>query len=408
LVVVVAALVSLDASAAATLSTNSDPAATLAAGVRYRTLTGSGPGGGAEVFVFPSPCCTTTTNGQGTWSASNSVTITYDGSSLATTAAGTTTTRSVGSLGSLNYIQIAITKNAATGSVALNSIALNGGSSLGNAQVNAAPNTQVWKITGETLTSGFTLTGTLALSSVTGGGDSNFVQVEVGYVPPADDQGPVTTSVATDPIPALLNGLVTVTANVSDVTTGDNNVASAWYSIDAGTYQPMDASDDAFDSPDEDVEASFYATAVGTHEVCVKGFDALGNEGAPACQTFLVTYKFAGFFDPVDNVPDVNLVKAGQAIPVKWRLTDANDVPIEDPTSFENLWSNEVSCVDFSGDPIDQVEEAAGSSGLQYLGDGYWQFNWKTPKTYADKCRIMAIEFDSGALSPAAQFRFRK
>jgi len=31
----------------------------------------------------------------------------------------------------------------------------------------------------------------------------------------------------------------------------------------------------------------------------------------------------------------------------------------------------------------DAIETYAGSiaSGLQYLGNGIWQFNWKTPKT---------------------------
>jgi hypothetical protein len=42
------------------------------------------------------------------------------------------------------------------------------------------------------------------------------------------------------------------------------------------------------------------------------------------------------------------------------------------------------------------------------LGDGYWQFNWKTPKTYADSCRAMYVEFNSGALSPVVKFQFKK
>jgi hypothetical protein len=400
-----------DASAAAVFSSGSDASATLAAGVRYRNLANTS-GGAAEVFVFASPCCDTPTSGQGTWTSSSPISITYDGTAdtLSTTAAGTTTTRTGVTLGALNYIEITVTKNASTGSVALTTIKLNGGSSLGDATVNSAPNTRVWNITGETLTSGFTLSGTIATSSLNGGGDSNFVQVEVGNVPPSDNEGPITSSVTTDPIPALLNGLVTVSANVSDVTTGNNNVASAEYSLNGDPYQPMTAADLVFDSPNEDVEASFYATTVGTNEVCVRGTDSLANLGTASCQNFLVTYKFDGFFPPIDNLPDVNLVKAGQAIPAKWRLTDANDVPIADPDSFDSLQSYPVNCTDFAGDPLDAVEEAAaGSSGLQYLGDGYWQYNWKTVKaTYADTCRVMFVEFNSGALSPATQFRFKK
>jgi hypothetical protein len=393
---------------AATLTTNSDPTASLYAGVRYRNLLGSGPGGAAEVQVFSSPCCGAATNGQFAWALPQAVSIVYGGGNLSTTVGAVTTTRAVGNLGDLNYIQLQITKNGSTTSVALNNISLNGGASLGSILVNAAPNTRVWKITGDDLSAGFTLTGTLATSGLMGGGDSNFVQVEVGFVEPPDTDGPITSSVMTSPVPALLNGMVTVTANVSDETTGNNNVASAEYQIDGGVWQPMSSSDGAFDEPNEDVEATFTATSVGTHEVCVRGTDSVGNTGDAACQMFLVTYKFTGFFSPIDN-DAVNMVKAGQAVPAKWRLTDANDIPIADPSSFVSLSSYPISCVDFSGDPVDSVEEvAAGMSGLQYNGDGYWQFNWKTLKSYADTCRAMYVEFDSGAISPVVKFRFKK
>jgi hypothetical protein len=96
-------------------------------------------------------------------------------------------------------------------------------------------------------------------------------------------------------------------------------------------------------------------------------------------------------------------------VPAKWRLTDANDVPIADPASFVNLLSYPISCTEFAGNLLDSVEEvASGASGLQYSGDGYWQFNWKTPKTYADSCRAMYVEFNSGALTPVVRFQFKK
>ena len=53
------------------------------------------------------------------------------------------------------------------------------------------------------------------------------------------------------------------------------------------------------------------------------------------------------------------------------------------------------------------IEQYTGSSGLQYLGDGYWQFNWKTPKTYTGQCRTMYVEFNDGQTSPEVQFKFR-
>jgi hypothetical protein len=402
-----AALVSTNV-AAQTLSTNSDPTATLMAGVRYRQFNNAG---GSKVYVFSSPCCLSKTAGDVDWAlaASNAISVNYDGSALTSTVGSVVTSRAVGNLGNLNYIEITIVKNGiSTTTVALNSIALNGGSSLGSASVSGGANAVKWKITGATLTSGFTLTATKATTGLQPGGDGNYIEIEVGYVVPPDNQGPETSSVATQPVPALLNGTVTVTANVSDVTMGNSNVLSAEYSLNGGSWVGMSAQDGAFDSPNEDVEASFQATQLGTNEVCVRGSDVLLNVGVPACQTFLVTYKFTGFFSPIDN-DFVNLTKAGQAVPAKWRLTDANDVPINDPASFVNLFSYPISCTDYSGDPDDAVEEyAAGASGLQSLGDGYWQFNWKTPKTYADSCRAMYVEFNSGALSPIVKFKFKK
>jgi hypothetical protein len=121
-----------------------------------------------------------------------------------------------------------------------------------------------------------------------------------------------------------------------------------------------------------------------------------------------VTYNFDGFFAPVDNGSVVNVVKAGQTIPVKWRLTDANRQPVSDSASFKNppLSVTEISC-----DPnavLDDVEQlATGSTDApQYLGDGNWQYNWQT-KGIAKKCYAMKVEFSNGTSSPPANFKFR-
>jgi hypothetical protein len=409
-----------DAAAQTALSANADASAALFQGVRFRNFMSSGAGGAAEVQVFPSPWSTPGTDytlGQNLWAAANSISVIYDPGlgTLATKVvnlsnpSGVTTTRNVGALGNLNYIEITVGKSGSTNAIGLTSISLNGGSSLGNAVVNSAPNSKKWKITGANLTSGFRLTAMLTSTGLSGAGDSNHIQVEVGYVAPPDSEGPVTSNVATSPVPALLNGLVTVTADVSDETTGNHNVGTAQYSLNGGIWQTMSAGDGLFNSVNEGVQASFYATKLGLNQICVRGTDSLGNIGVAACENFIVTYKFSGFFAPVENDPAVNSAKAGQSVPIKWRLQDANDAPVTDPTSFVNLLSYAVECTDYSGDPEDTVEEvASGASGLQYLGDGYWQFNWKTASAYANTCRAMVVEFNSTALSPPAKFKFKK
>jgi hypothetical protein len=116
------------------------------------------------------------------------------------------------------------------------------------------------------------------------------------------------------------------------------------------------------------------------------------------------SYIFIGFSQPVDMTM-TNIAKAGQSIPVKWRLTDVHGVPVSDPASFVKLYSQLGSCE--AGVPSDAVETYSGSSGLQYLGDGYWQFNWKTLKSYAGKCRTMYVEFLGGLTSPIVTFQFK-
>lgn len=119
------------------------------------------------------------------------------------------------------------------------------------------------------------------------------------------------------------------------------------------------------------------------------------------------TYTYEGFFGPIENKPVVNQAKAGQAIPVKWRITDKDGIPISDPASFISITSYRVDCGTFEDDPTSLVEEfASGASGLQYLGDGSWQFNWKTSKTYVGQCRTMKLTLDDYS-EYIASFSFR-
>jgi Thrombospondin type 3 repeat len=134
--------------------------------------------------------------------------------------------------------------------------------------------------------------------------------------------------------------------------------------------------------------------------------DADGDGQGDACDP--QTYVFTGFFSPIDNPPVRNTAVAGRTIPVKWRITEANGMGIADPTSFVSLTSGATDCS--QGTPQDAVETYTGTSGLQYLGDGYWQFNWKSLKSYASKCRVMTLNLADGpgiATSRTATFQFQ-
>lgn len=402
------------------LSLGSDPNAVIYGAVRFRNLapSSSGPSGAAEIQLYSGPS-TLLGELQVTWTgSSDGANIRYDGTNLSVLKSGFTTgsiSRALTISGPpINYFEYRVTKNSPSTSVIVNSSVFGNPQGTGpfsnvNVGVSGGTNSSAWMLSGKEWPQGFIIGAGLSVVGLVGGGDANYIEVRFGYVPPPDSQAPVVSSITTQPVPALLNGQVTVTANVSDETTGGNNITSAQYSLNDGAWQAMNAQDGSFSGASEDVTASFYATTLGENKVCVRGSDALGNTASPVCQTFIVTYKFTGFFSPVDNDPAVNVVKAGQAVPVKWRITDANDAPISDTTSFDSLQSYAVSCTDFSGSPDDALEEvAAGSSGLQYSGDGYWQFNWKTAANYASTCRALMLEFKGGALSPTVKFKFKK
>src|SRR6185369_3860486 len=85
----------------------------------------------------------------------------------------------------------------------------------------------------------------------------------------------------------------------------------------------------------------------------------------PSSCTFkvIVQYNFAGFFQPVDNLPVFNVVQAGRAIPVKFSLSGNKGLGIFAAGSPS---SGPVACN--SSDPARALTETltAGGSSLTY------------------------------------------
>jgi hypothetical protein len=115
---------------------------------------------------------------------------------------------------------------------------------------------------------------------------------------------------------------------------------------------------------------------------------------------------YIGEFSPPIDMYAVNIAKAGSNIPVMWHLSGVNGA-ISDPASFVALHSSHVECDEYAKVPAISIKRDEGRrSGLQYLGKGNWQYNWKTPKTYAGTCQEMYIEFARGQNSPVVTFKF--
>src|SRR5262249_49966319 len=61
-------------------------------------------------------------------------------------------------------------------------------------------------------------------------------------------------------------------------------------------------------------------SAPGTYTVAVRVTDKDGGTSTARTASVAVMFPFAGFFLPVDNLPTINIAKAGSAIPLKFSL----------------------------------------------------------------------------------------
>ena len=138
----------------------------------------------------------------------------------------------------------------------------------------------------------------------------------------------------------------------------------------------------------------------GTHTVSCRAVDKAGNV-ATKDASYDVVAGFTGFEAPL-NMDAVNVAKAGQTVPLKFHVVDANG-PVTNLTGV-TVSGRSQSCAGGTQDPI-ETYAAAGASGLQNLGYGYYQFSWKTQKAWSGTCRSVGVDIGDG-LNHTADFRF--
>jgi hypothetical protein len=124
---------------------------------------------------------------------------------------------------------------------------------------------------------------------------------------------------------------------------------------------------------------------------------------ASSCTPVPAGYGFSGFFEPVNNLPALNKVKAWRAIPIKFSL--GGDYGLEIMETGYPI-STAVACD--TSTPIDTVEQtvSAGESSPSYDPvTGLYTYVWKTDKNWANSCRMLTIILDDGSMHQAA-FKF--
>jgi predicted extracellular nuclease len=131
-------------------------------------------------------------------------------------------------------------------------------------------------------------------------------------------------------------------------------------------------------------------------------FAVQASDHEPQVVQFL-SYPFSGFFEPVNNAPVLNTVKAGQAVPVKFSLGGDKGLNIFAPGYPQ---STEFDCDTTGTQGAAEQTLSAGSSSLTYdpLTQTY-HYMWKTDKAWENPCRQLVVKLVDGTFH-VADFKF--
>jgi len=149
--------------------------------------------------------------------------------------------------------------------------------------------------------------------------------------------------------------------------------------------------------------ANVPTTSIGDKTFTVTATDFAGHT-TTVTHTYKVIFAFDGFFQPVDNLPVLNLVSAGSSVPVRFSLGGYQGLSIfaaGSPSSILIKCSNR--------DPVDPIEESgsANSSSLAYqAGNNQYVYTWATDKKWARTCRQFVMKLVDGT-EHRANFEFK-
>jgi hypothetical protein len=177
------------------------------------------------------------------------------------------------------------------------------------------------------------------------------------------------------PNPVLLNGMATATPNASDALSG---------LFSQSCNMPNTSS-------------------VGAKTVGCTATDNAGNV-ANATGAYNVNYNWGGFFQPVDNLPVLNEIKAGQSVPLRFSLGGYQGMNII-ASGFPA--ASTVGCDAAAPTSIVEETSSPGGNALTYdIETGVYQYNWRTAKAAKGTCQILMVHLVDGTVH-LAKFRLK-
>ena len=152
------------------------------------------------------------------------------------------------------------------------------------------------------------------------------------------------------------------------------------------------------------VTGSVDTNTVGFYALTYTVSDPSGHSDTKVRTVQVLPYNFTGFFAPIDNLPAVNKMKAGQAAPVKFSLGGNQGLNIFAAGSPSSI---QINCN--NSDTILPVEETltAGSSSLTYdAASDKYNYVWKTETSWKNTCRQLTLTLRDGTVHQA-KFKFK-
>lgn len=169
----------------------------------------------------------------------------------------------------------------------------------------------------------------------------------------------------------------------------------ASYYFGAVPAAPTCSASDALSGLDGSCSVSGYGTAVGNHIVTATATDRAGNSNTSQASYTVLAWTLNGFFQPVD-MDKVNMVKGGSTVPLKFEVF-AGTTELTDVSVVAAFTVKKVSCLNFSGDPIEEIGlTTTGGTVLRYdWTAGQFIQNWQTPKGAG--CYTVMMTTDDGS-----------
>ena len=143
---------------------------------------------------------------------------------------------------------------------------------------------------------------------------------------------------------------------------------------------------------------------VGFYALTYTVSDPSGHSDTRVRTVEVLPYNFTGFFAPIDNLPTLNEMKAGQAAPVKFSLQGNQGLNIFAAGSPSSMPIN-CSTSDLI-QPVEETESATTSSLTYDTTNDQYKYVWKTENSWKDTCRQLTLTLRDGTVRQA-NFKFK-